>query len=258
MPAAAWRGSDWATGAKPWPTPRMRSGWLTAHLHLRTVSHDQVQAEFNAARIYAQAVDFAAGEVGREGERAVALYRAYRSRAFELLEKTLRQIPDPARRKEILSDPAQAAPLSRRADSQLHGRTQPGGHGVHPLINDFPTPTYAETSRPGCAKTYAKRVAGIPRHLARPHRRRRGRMGVRRRVLFRLRPCLEVMEDRTLLTAFLVTNISDSGPGSLRQAILSANAATGSGDAIDFAIPGAGVHERSSRLRSCRRSPARS
>jgi parallel beta-helix repeat protein len=49
------------------------------------------------------------------------------------------------------------------------------------------------------------------------------------------------MEDRTLLTAFLVTNTSDSGSGSLRQAILDANAAKESDDAIKFAIPGAGI-----------------
>jgi CSLREA domain-containing protein len=38
-----------------------------------------------------------------------------------------------------------------------------------------------------------------------------------------------------------VTNANDSGPGSLRQAILNANTAPGI-DLIDFAIPGAGVH----------------
>src|SRR4030095_8251296 len=40
---------------------------------------------------------------------------------------------------------------------------------------------------------------------------------------------------------FTVTNTSDSGSGSLRQAILDANANAGS-DMIDFNIPGAGVH----------------
>ena len=40
-------------------------------------------------------------------------------------------------------------------------------------------------------------------------------------------------------TAFAVTNTSDSGPGSLRQAILDANARTGL-DTITFSIPGAG------------------
>ncbi|MFI5454073.1 MAG: FG-GAP-like repeat-containing protein [Isosphaerales bacterium] len=82
-----------------------------------------------------------------------------------------------------------------------------------------------------------------PKSLApsRPHRRRRDDWAFSG-MLFRLRPRLEVMEDRTLLTAFLVTNTDNSGPGSLRQAILSANAVKGSGDVIDFAIPGAGVH----------------
>src|SRR5207244_696750 len=41
--------------------------------------------------------------------------------------------------------------------------------------------------------------------------------------------------------SFVVTNASDSGPGSLRQAILDANATPGP-DTISFAIPGAGTH----------------
>ncbi len=68
--------------------------------------HDRAQADFNAARIYAQAVEISHGAVGREGERALARYRTYRSRAVELLEQSLRQINDPERRKAILSDPA--------------------------------------------------------------------------------------------------------------------------------------------------------
>ena len=35
------------------------------------------------------------------------------------------------------------------------------------------------------------------------------------------------MEDRTLLSTFVVSNTSEDGPGSLRQAILDSNAATG-------------------------------
>ena len=42
-------------------------------------------------------------------------------------------------------------------------------------------------------------------------------------------------------TTFTVTNTNDSGTGSLRQAILDANASAGA-DLIDFSIPGAGVH----------------
>ncbi len=66
----------------------------------------QVQALFNAARIYAQAVEFAARDVSREGERAVSFYRRYRTRALDLLDEALKQEPDPARRTEILNDPA--------------------------------------------------------------------------------------------------------------------------------------------------------
>ena len=64
------------------------------------------QADFNAARIYAQAVEYAAREVSREGERAVSLYRRYRARSLELLDRALRQIPDTVHRREFLNDPA--------------------------------------------------------------------------------------------------------------------------------------------------------
>jgi len=52
-----------------------------------------------------------------------------------------------------------------------------------------------------------------------------------------LRSDFELLEDRRLLAPldFLVTNNADSGPGSLRQAILDANATSGS-DTIDFNI----------------------
>jgi eukaryotic-like serine/threonine-protein kinase len=66
----------------------------------------QVQALFNAARIYALAVAFAAQDVSRHGERSVILYRRYRSRALDLLEESLKQVPDRERRDEILNDPA--------------------------------------------------------------------------------------------------------------------------------------------------------
>jgi hypothetical protein len=49
------------------------------------------------------------------------------------------------------------------------------------------------------------------------------------------------VEDRTLLSTFLVTTTADSGPGSLRQAILDSNKATGGTNTIDFTIPGHGV-----------------
>jgi hypothetical protein len=57
---------------------------------------------------------------------------------------------------------------------------------------------------------------------------------------FHSRPRLERVEDRLLLSTFLVKNIADSGPGSLRQAILDSDAAGGS-NTIDFAISGHGV-----------------
>jgi hypothetical protein len=54
------------------------------------------------------------------------------------------------------------------------------------------------------------------------------------------RPQIDVLEDRLLLSIFTVTNTSDSGPGSLRQAILDANGNPGT-DTIAFNIGGGGV-----------------
>ena len=51
------------------------------------------------------------------------------------------------------------------------------------------------------------------------------------------RPVLEPLEDRTLLSTFIVRNTNDSGDGSLRHAIRRANDRTGP-DTIEFAIPG--------------------
>jgi hypothetical protein len=60
---------------------------------------------------------------------------------------------------------------------------------------------------------------------------RRPRRATRRRGFV---PRLDVLEDRTLLSTFTVTNLDNSGAGSLRQAVLDANATPGS-DVIDFA-----------------------
>ena len=52
---------------------------------------------------------------------------------------------------------------------------------------------------------------------------------------------LERLEGRDAPAVFTVTTTADGGAGSLRQAILDANAAPGA-DTIAFAIPGPGVH----------------
>ena len=52
---------------------------------------------------------------------------------------------------------------------------------------------------------------------------------------------VERLEPRTLLATFVVTNVENTGAGSLRQAILDANGAAGA-DVITFNIPGPGPH----------------
>src|SRR5262249_15282431 len=62
-------------------------------------------------------------------------------------------------------------------------------------------------------------------------RRRPARITIRRGS----RPTVEALEDRRLLSVFMVSNTNDSGAGSLRQAILSANGSPGT-DTIQFRI----------------------
>jgi titin len=69
--------------------------------------------------------------------------------------------------------------------------------------------------------------------------RRRGKRHIGRPVARPFWPVLEMLEDR-LVPSFLVTNTNDSGTGSLRQAILDANANPGP-DLITFNIGGGGV-----------------
>src|SRR5262249_26860749 len=79
------------------------------------------------------------------------------------------------------------------------------------------------------------------RAVARRCRRAQPRSAALPQKLIRFRPCLELMENRTLLSSFAVTSADDSGPGTLRQAILNAQSSS-SRDTITFAIPGGGVH----------------
>src|SRR5262245_44753182 len=64
-----------------------------------------------------------------------------------------------------------------------------------------------------------------------PHQRRR-RLERRQKTRFALR--LDVLEDRTLPSTFSVLNLADSGPDSLRDAVMAANTSPGA-DVIDFA-----------------------
>lgn len=59
----------------------------------------------------------------------------------------------------------------------------------------------------------------------------------------RCRPLPEELEGRWVPSSFLVTTAADSGPGSLRQAILDSNAAGAAAgpNAIQFNIPGPGM-----------------
>ncbi len=79
------------------------------------------------------------------------------------------------------------------------------------------------------------RVWGFDRKGSRRRARRQDRPSHTVRL-----PVPELLESRWLMATFLVNNTADSGPGSLRQAILDANAAPGA-DLINFNIGGGGV-----------------
>jgi serine/threonine protein kinase/Tfp pilus assembly protein PilF len=81
---------------------------LAKTMNPHTVEERQAQSQalFNAARVYALAVEFADQDVSRRGERALVLYRKYRSRALDLLEEALQKVPDRDRRDEMQNDPA--------------------------------------------------------------------------------------------------------------------------------------------------------
>src|SRR5262245_22434363 len=57
----------------------------------------------------------------------------------------------------------------------------------------------------------------------------------------RFTPRCERLEDRTLPSTFIVTTTADTGPGSLRQAILNSNAAPGQTNTITFNIAPSGT-----------------
>ncbi len=97
---------DWRPAVEDAEAGVRRARAASAGSTIEDAPADEVQALFNGARIYAQAVEFAARDVSRQGERGVALYRSYRTRALDLLDEALLRIPDRGRREEILNDPA--------------------------------------------------------------------------------------------------------------------------------------------------------
>src|SRR5579859_5293756 len=83
------------------------------------------------------------------------------------------------------------------------------------------------------ARTLRSKATVVPSIL-----RRRNRFAYVSKMAVRY--AVEALEDRTLLSSFVVTNVNDSGPGSLRDAITQANNNPGP-DIITFNIPGTGV-----------------
>ena len=81
----------------------------------------------------------------------------------------------------------------------------------------------------------------LTQHHNHPRSLRKSR-GHRRRQAFSVRPRrlgMEMLEDRLVLSTFLVENTADVGPGSLRQAVLDANTSPGADEiAFDVSLTG--------------------
>jgi hypothetical protein len=99
----------------------------------------------------------------------------------------------------------------------------------------LPSPAYAPLASSACNRNVVPKETVMP-FLSRPAARRAPSRGPAARPGFR--PRLDALEGRLAPAVFTVTNVNDSGAGSLRQAILNSNATPGL-DTINFNIPGA-------------------
>ncbi len=202
---------------------------------------------FKAARVYALAAIVVTSKARKNGQESVQLVGRYQERAAELLRQTIRRLP-PDRRTSFVSDchPQRPRPVDpspplvvegTRGDGSVPGRRGRdksvrssrfiGSQAASILAGNDPMRiSVCPTRDPGAARRRARRTAPAAAFSG---------------CVFRLRPRVEWMEERTLLSTFLVGNTDDSGPGSLRQAILDSNAAVGATNTIDFDIAGSGV-----------------
>ena len=215
---------------------------------------------YKAARVYALAAIVAAAEVRKKGQETVTLVARYQDRAAGLLREAIKRLPaDQPRLVREGRHPRR--PRLRTLRRRLSSTPDLARAGPVPAAPDADSVPASEIDQPGETTTltrssiaiagtttcmtihddhdFASRSTPAPR--LRRRRRRTAPPAVFSGTIFRLRPRVELMEDRTLLSTFLVSNTGDSGPGSLRQAILDSNAATGATNTIDFDIPGSGV-----------------
>jgi tetratricopeptide (TPR) repeat protein len=130
------RTGDW----RPAVTDAEAAARLASAMVPRTEEERKAKAQslFNAARVYALAVEFAAQEVSRQGERAIALYRNYRGRAMNLLDEALKYAPDQDNRDAILNDPALRSILrgSSRGPAMRFSRLSQDPTPFNPSISD--------------------------------------------------------------------------------------------------------------------------
>ena len=209
---------------------------------------------YRCGRIYAQAANAAGAEARRNPWNTVALVRQYQDRAAFLLGEALKRSPAdqcPALWQDIRTDPELRA-IQRRVASVLQ-RDGSALSSASPQIQ--PKQWVGSADRDPAAAHGTARA--LPTMIMNPQGSQKQVASRSRRDPFRdrpsltivgsnrgssrLRPRVEPLESRGLLSAFLVDTTADSGPGSLRQAILDADAASTGSNCIDFDIPGEGV-----------------
>ena len=183
---------------------------------------------YSAARIYARAAAVAAAQVRSSARESASLVEQYQDRGTALLREAIKKLPSGERaafwRDVVQGDPDPAMNALRRRLRSADRDSQA-----------TPAPEAAMTS-----PDKRRKNPGFPDRRLLRRRRQPTRPAEYFGTSFQFRPRLEMMEDRTLLSTFLVSTTADSGAGSLRQAILDSNAATTGTNTIDFAIPGPG------------------
>ena len=138
-----------------------------------------------------------------------------------------------------------ATTKARLRGDEFPENTQGRSGGWNPPIDKrkFADPVTGRVNKPDAVSNTMRTPTPLTPHRTRNrfHGKTAQPAGLVGRDARRNRLRFDWLEDRTLLATFMVSSTNDSGTGSLRQAILDSDSATGKTNTIDFAIPGSGL-----------------